>query len=247
MGWRGYARWRPIPGSGRSGSAALGVKNNYATSGPHVLEADGIRVFFDGRPILTDIYLRVQTGQIVGLLGRNGSGKSTLLQAVFGTRAVADASVRVNGRRAVPAFQTPGLLNYLPQAPALPAALPLEKAARWLQVDPHAATANFPELRPQLSSCLQELSGGAARLLQALLLLHAPTAFSLFDEPFSGVMPLYVDALAREMQLLKARKGLLLTDHRYEAVLAVCDVVYLLRQLAADPWPELRDYGYVPA
>lgn len=65
-------------------------------------------------------------------------------------------------------------------------------------------------------------------------------------------MPLYVDALAREMQLLKARKGLLITDHRYEAVLAVCDVVYLLhqgrlRKLAADPWPELREYGYVPA
>ena len=228
------------------------MKTNYATSGPHLLEADGIRVAFAGRPILTDIYLRVQTGQIVGVLGRNGSGKSTLLQAVFGVQAVPDASVRVDGHRVVPAFQTPGLLNYLPQAPALPAALSLEKAARLLHVDTHAATANFPELRPQLSRRLPELSGGSGRLLQALLLLHAPTAFSLFDEPFSGVMPLYVDALAREMQLLKGRKGLLLTDHRYEAVLAVSDVVYLLhqgrlRQLAADPWPELRDYGYVPA
>ncbi|NML65327.1 ATP-binding cassette domain-containing protein [Hymenobacter sp. RP-2-7] len=228
------------------------MKNNYLTGGPHVLEADGIRVLFDGRPVLTDIYLRVQTGQIVGLLGRNGSGKSTLLQTIFGARPVPDASVRVNGRRAVPAFQTPGLLNYLPQAAALPASLPLGRAARLLQVDAEAATANFPELRPQLAGFLHELSGGSARLLQALLLLHAPTAFSLLDEPFSGVMPLHVEALAREMQALKVRKGLVITDHRYEAVLAVSDVVYLLhqgrlRQLAADPWPELRDYGYVPA
>lgn len=227
------------------------MKNNFLTGGPHVLEADGIRVLFDGRPVLTDIYLRVQTGQLVGLLGRNGSGKSTLLQTIFGARTVPDASVRVNGRRAVPAFQTPGLLNYLPQAPALPAALTIAQAARLLGVDTDAATANFPELRPQLSGRLDELSGGSARLLQALLLLHAPTAFSLFDEPFSGVMPLHVETLAREMQLLKLRKGLLITDHRYEAVLAACDVVYLLhqgrlRQLAADPWPELREYGYVP-
>jgi ABC-type multidrug transport system ATPase subunit len=228
----------------------MGMKNNYTLGGPHVLEADGIRVVFDDRPILTNIYLRVQTGQIVGLLGRNGSGKSTLLQTVFGARAVPDASVRVDGRRAVPAFQTPGLVNYLPQVPALPAALPLGQAARLLRVDTDAATANFPELRSQLSGRLDELSGGSARLLQALLLLHAPTAFSLFDEPFSGVMPLHIETLAREMQLLKARKGLLLTDHRYEAVLGVCDVVYLLhqgrlRQLAADPLPELREYGYV--
>ncbi|MGI4834560.1 MAG: ATP-binding cassette domain-containing protein [Janthinobacterium lividum] len=64
-----------------------GLKNTYAPRGSHVLEADSIRVAFDGRPILTDIYLRVQTGQVVGLLGCNGSGKSTLLQAVFGARA----------------------------------------------------------------------------------------------------------------------------------------------------------------
>ncbi|WP_460503170.1 ATP-binding cassette domain-containing protein, partial [Hymenobacter agri] len=70
-------------------------------AGPQVLEADGIRIEFGGRQVLGSIYLRVQTGQIVGLLGRNGSGKSVLLQTIFGARAVADASVRVNGRRVV--------------------------------------------------------------------------------------------------------------------------------------------------
>ena len=55
-------------------------------TGPHVLEADGIRLAFDSRPVL-DVYLRVQSGQVVGLLGRNGSGKSVLLQTIFGARA----------------------------------------------------------------------------------------------------------------------------------------------------------------
>ena len=83
-------------------------------TGPHVLEADGIRLAFDSRPVLVDVYLRVQSGQVVGLLGRNGSGKSVLLQTVFGARAVPDASVRVNGRYVAPAFRVPGLVNYLP-------------------------------------------------------------------------------------------------------------------------------------
>ena len=37
-------------------------------TGPHVLEADGIRLAFDSRPGMADVYLRVQSGQVVGLL-----------------------------------------------------------------------------------------------------------------------------------------------------------------------------------
>jgi len=219
-------------------------------AGPQVLEADGIRIAFNGRQVLSNIYLRVQTGQIVGLLGRNGSGKSVLLQTIFGARAVADASVRVNGQRMVPAFRHSGLLNYLPQEPLLPPSLSLAQAARLLGVNLEQATARFPELRSQFGSRVGELSGGAARLVQALLLLHADTAFSLFDEPFAGVMPVHVEALAEEMQRLKQWKGLLITDHRYAEVLPICDVVYLLHQgrllkLDGNVREQLRDYGYL--
>jgi ABC-type multidrug transport system ATPase subunit len=219
-------------------------------AGAQVLEADGIRLAFGGRQVLANIYLRVQTGQIVGLLGRNGSGKSVLLQTIFGARTVADASVRVNGHRVVPAFNRPGLVNYLPQKPLLPPSLPLRQAARMLGVDLEKATASFPALRAQFECRSGELSGGSARLLQTLLLLHADTAFSLFDEPFSGVMPVHVETLADEMVQLNQRKGLLITDHRYAEVLPLCDVVYLLHQgrllkLKGDVKEQLRDYGYL--
>ncbi|NVO32911.1 hypothetical protein [Hymenobacter lapidiphilus] len=46
-----------------------------APGAPHVLEADGIQLKFGNRVLLSDVYLRVQTGQVVGLLGRNGCGK----------------------------------------------------------------------------------------------------------------------------------------------------------------------------
>lgn len=228
----------------------MGLAPDLTLAGPQLLEADGIRLSFGSRPVLASIYLRVETGQIVGLLGRNGSGKSSLLQTVFGARAVPDASVRVNGRRVVPAYQTPGLLNYLPQAPLLLPHLTLGQSARLLRVDADRATANFPGLRAQLGCRPSELSGGTARLLQVLLLLHADTAFSLFDEPFTGIMPVHLETLAAEMQQVKPRKGLLLSDHRYAEVLALCDVVYLLHQgrllkLGADPRAELCDYGYL--
>ena len=228
----------------------MSVRRDGYPEGVQVLEADGIQLAFGARKILSDVYLRAQTGQITGLLGRNGSGKSTLLQTVFGGRSVADASVRVNGHRAVPAFRTPGLLNYLPQAQLLPGNLPLRQAARLLRVDLDQATAGFPELRAQLNCRPDELSGGTLRLVEVLLMLHANTVFSLFDEPFTGIMPVHLETLAEEMQRARQHKGLLLTDHRYEAVLSLCDVVYLLHQgrllrLGTDPRAELLDYGYL--
>jgi len=46
----------------------------------HTLEADGIQLEFNGRSILSDIYLKAETGKITGLLGRNGEGKSCLMK-----------------------------------------------------------------------------------------------------------------------------------------------------------------------
>ncbi|SET56226.1 ATP-binding cassette domain-containing protein [Hymenobacter actinosclerus] len=215
----------------------------------HLLEADGIRLAFGNRVLLSDVYLRVQTGQVVGLLGRNGCGKSTLLQTLSGGRQVADASVRANGRRVVPAYRQPGLLNYLPQVPVLPRQLPIAAAARLLGVNAAAALSAFPELLAQVQRPVGELSGGTARLVEVLLLLHADTRFTLLDEPFTGVMPVHLETLADVMRAVKLRKGLLLTDHRYEQVLALCDVVYLLHdgrlELLANPREGLRDRGYI--
>jgi lipopolysaccharide export system ATP-binding protein len=150
----------------------------------------------------------------------------------------------------VPAYREPGLLNYLPQVPLLPERLTLGEAARMLGVDATKALAGFPDLIAQLSRRIGELSGGTTRLVQVLLLLHARTQFSLFDEPFSGVMPVHVETLSDLFREAKTRKGILLTDHRYAEVLPLCDVVYLLHggrleRLPADAVPALRDRGYL--
>lgn len=40
----------------------------------HLLEFDSIRLSFNGRVILSDVYMRCETGKTTGPLGRNGSG-----------------------------------------------------------------------------------------------------------------------------------------------------------------------------
>lgn len=50
-----------------------------------------------GTPIVKDISFAVESGELVGLLGRNGSGKTTLLRALTGSAKVTGGRVRLDG------------------------------------------------------------------------------------------------------------------------------------------------------
>lgn len=45
---------------------------------------DGLTKFYDGRPVVNQLKLRVPVGRVYGLLGRNGAGKSTLIKMLLG-------------------------------------------------------------------------------------------------------------------------------------------------------------------
>jgi iron complex transport system ATP-binding protein len=61
------------------------------------LELDGLCVDIGDRRIVSDIDLRVQDGQFVGLLGPNGSGKSTILKAIYRVHRPAHGRVLLDG------------------------------------------------------------------------------------------------------------------------------------------------------
>ena len=49
------------------------------------LEISSVRLLYGDRLILSDVYLKIETGNIIGLLGRNGEGKSSLMRVIYGT------------------------------------------------------------------------------------------------------------------------------------------------------------------
>jgi ABC-type multidrug transport system ATPase subunit len=81
----------------------------------HTLEADGIQLDFGVRRILSDVYLKCETGKITGLLGRNGQGKTCLMNIILGTLSSSISSIRFDSNVIRNANKRPDLLLYLPQ------------------------------------------------------------------------------------------------------------------------------------
>ncbi|WP_078210600.1 ATP-binding cassette domain-containing protein [Flavobacterium sp. LM5] len=154
----------------------------------HVLKIDSIQKKFDLKTILSDVYLKCETGDIVGLLGRNGSGKSTLLQLIFGLLKADFKFIRVDG---VVKSKTSELFNeisYLSQDNFLPRNFSVAKViALSIKKDKINAFYSDETITTLKNKSIAELSSGELRYLEIKLVLSNSSKFALLDEPYNGL------------------------------------------------------------
>ncbi|HRV70347.1 MAG TPA: ATP-binding cassette domain-containing protein, partial [Marmoricola sp.] len=85
---------------------------------PPPVTTHGLGVNIAGRPILRDISMSIQSGDVVAILGANGSGKSTLIKAILNQAAATSGSVALFGTPAR-SFQDWARIGYVPQHSSL--------------------------------------------------------------------------------------------------------------------------------
>jgi ABC-type multidrug transport system ATPase subunit len=156
-----------------------------------LLAADRVSRKFGAFTAVDDVTLRVEPGEVVGLLGANGAGKTTLIRMLLGLLATTGGDVRLFG--GPPDRDRRRRLGYTPQGLGLYGDLTvMENLAFSIQAY-EVAVPELPEaLRPVADRLIAELPLGLQRQLAFLsALAHNPEVL-VMDEPTSGV-----DALAR--------------------------------------------------
>lgn len=215
------------------------------------LEVEGIIYGFGVRNLLTDVYLKCEVGEIVGVLGRNGSGKSSLLKIIFGTLNAENKMIRVNNKIVNSAFSQIDLISYLPQSNFIPKTLTLRTIiAKYIPLqEKRDKIINDPHVENHLDKRVSNLSGGELRYFQILLLLNLESTFVLLDEPFSAIEPLYKEKIKDLIRNYKKVKGFIVTDHDYHNVLDLCGSIKLIVNGVfkhIKSVDELESWGYVP-
>lgn len=169
-----------------------------------IVELDDVSFRYGEVSVLESVTLRVEAGDVLGIIGPNGSGKTTALRIMLGLLTPASGSVRLFG---VPLgeFQEWRRIGYVPQRTALDSSLPV--TVQELIVSGFVSTL-APFRRPNSAARLRvrevlELTGMATyagarigalsigqqqRVLIARALVTAPDLLVL-DEPTGGVDP----------------------------------------------------------
>ncbi|MFI9593037.1 heme ABC exporter ATP-binding protein CcmA [Nonomuraea sp. NPDC052265] len=158
-----------------------------------IIDVAGLSVELGGNPVLRDLELAVEPGELVAVVGPNGSGKSTLLRCLAGLQPATSGEVRVFGAEPAddgPFWRRVALLGDEPAwYPGLTAREHLElmgavHAEARMTVD--SALEEFALTERADAPPLNLSTGQRQRLCLAATLLR-PSTLLLLDEPERGL------------------------------------------------------------
>ncbi len=222
-----------------------------------LLETTGLTRRFGGLRAVDRLDLRVEEGDIMGLIGPNGSGKTTALNLITGFIKPTEGAVTYQGedvtgspphdlaaRGVVRTFQITTLFenltvrdnvlhgSHLGNPTSLMGALTRSRRYR----EQHAAlekrvqeTLAFVGLEDRIGSVARDLSAGEHRYLEIAIALAAKPRMLLLDEPATGLNPEEAVYLMNLIRTLR-RRGVtvLLIEHNMRLITNICTRVTVL-------------------
>jgi ABC-2 type transport system ATP-binding protein len=202
--------------------------------GSPVIEVRDLCKRYGKRLVVDHVDLRVDEGEIVGLLGTNGAGKTTTVECIQGLRPADGGTIRVLGLDpAVNGSRLRSLVGSQLQSSALPDRLRVSEAVELFRrrgAPPADGLLSAFGLADCGRTAFSALSGGQQqRLFLILALLNRPQLVIL-DELTQGLDPASRrDVWDAILSLRHAGTTVLLVTHYMDEAEALCDRVVVMR------------------
>jgi branched-chain amino acid transport system ATP-binding protein len=208
-----------------------------------MLRVSEIEVRYSGVPIIHNVSLEVNKGELVSVVGSNGAGKSTLLKTIAGALHPTKGSIRFENKE-ISRLSTPDIvkvgITYIPEARLIFGPLSVEEnleiGAYILNNDTEmkknleSVYHLFPRLKERRVQLGGTLSGGEQQMLAIGRGLMSNPKLLMLDEPSLGLMPKLVDEMLEAVAKLKtAGLTILLVEQKVRESLELSDRGYVLQ------------------
>ncbi|MCT9932908.1 ATP-binding cassette domain-containing protein [Planotetraspora sp. A-T 1434] len=202
-----------------------------------MLEIQELRKRYGDTTALDGVSFAVRPGEMFGFVGANGAGKTTTMRIIMGVLQADSGEVRHSGRALT--YEDRRRFGYMPEERGLYQKMKVADQVEYFgrlrglgQAAARQATGELLErlgLAGRRDDAVEALSlGNQQRVQLAVALVHAPAVLVL-DEPFSGLDPLAVDALAGVLKD-RAASGVpvIFSSHQLDLVERLCDSVGII-------------------
>ncbi|WP_250003067.1 ABC transporter ATP-binding protein [Actinoplanes sp. M2I2] len=199
-----------------------------------LLDVEGLTAGYGAAPVLHEVSLTVQPGQIVAVLGANGAGKSTLLRTLSGLLPAQQGRILFDGKD-LSGIKVERMVHHgiahVPEGRGVVTELTVDENLRlgglWRKPQPPLEPIYelFPRLAERKSHLGHQLSGGERQMLALGRALVAQPRLLLLDEPSLGLAPKITAHIMALLRDLRDRTGLavLLVEQNVRSALSIAD------------------------
>ena len=157
-----------------------------------LLEINNLNKSFDNKEILKDINLSIQSGKIIGLLGKNGVGKTTLIKLINDLLTPTSGEILIKGQKI--GVETKKVISYLPERTYLNKQMKVSEVISYFEdfydnFDSKKAKKLLKDLDLDINQKLSKMSKGMQEKVQLVLVMSRNADLYVLDEPLGGVDP----------------------------------------------------------
>ena len=203
-----------------------------------MLELEHIQKAFDGVPVLKDLSLQVEDGEIVSILGPSGCGKTTLLNIILGIVDADQGEIRYNGEDLTRTPMEKRGFNIVFQDYALFPNLNVQQNITYgLRNKPGISSREEVDelidllgLREHLGKRIDQLSGGQKQRVAIARALSTSPKYLLCDEATSALDPNTTRSILELLRQINRDLGvtIIIITHEMKVIDQICDRVAVI-------------------